>query len=327
MDEQSVRKLPEFEVVIEWENARLSELHRALRMLRGLNAQIGALKLPGRPKVWIVYDADEIDSSVIVHAIDAAGCSGDDASFEAIIEGVREQRYYQLKTFGAKRCASEVIVFIDSDVVPEDGWLRGLLEPFADDSVDVVAGTAFVEPDSFVARAFALFWFFPLRTSLEGLTPATAGFANNVAFRRAIYLRRPYPELPQFRGQCSALWRMLVSDRVGFFCQHGARVSHPAPNGFKHFILRALAHGHDDVAEARRRGDSVRLGGKGQLSALRGRLRDARNRILAGRRSVGLGPVGALAALGLAASFNVIRFAGAMLAIRRPEYLIHRIRV
>lgn len=38
------------------------------------------------------------------------------------------KRYYELKNYGATHIRSDVLVFLDSDVIPEDGWLEALLE-------------------------------------------------------------------------------------------------------------------------------------------------------------------------------------------------------
>ena len=66
----------------------------------------------------------------------------DGAAFEAVLRPAGGLRYYALKNLGAQLCEQPVVVFLDSDVVPEPGWLRRLLEPFARRDVEVVGGSA-----------------------------------------------------------------------------------------------------------------------------------------------------------------------------------------
>ena len=63
------------------------------------------------------------------------------------------------------RAAPEKVyrAFLDSDVVPEPGWLDRLLDALAGPGVEVVAGGTYVEPVGLVGKTFALTWFFPLR--------------------------------------------------------------------------------------------------------------------------------------------------------------------
>ena len=95
---------------------------------------------------------------------------------------------------------------------------------------------------------FALGWFFPLKSKETGLKPASHFFANNVAFKKEIFLRFPFPEeLQSTRGSCLRLAKILNDNRIGFYKSFSAQVSHPAPNGFRHFFLRGLAQGRDQM--------------------------------------------------------------------------------
>lgn len=181
-----------FEIVVEWENARLSDLARTRRMLAALCSQLRELQLPVAPRAWFLYDPGEIDPGLIREVLAECVDATDGAAFEAALRPAAGLRYYALKNLGAQLCEQPVVVFIDSDVVPEPGWLRSLLEPFARRDVEVVGGSAYVEPDSVYARGFALFWFFPLREARSDLVPAEHFFANNVAFRRGSLLARSH---------------------------------------------------------------------------------------------------------------------------------------
>jgi hypothetical protein len=114
-----------------------------------------------------------------------------------------------------------------------------------DRKVDVVCGETYLEPDSLCGRAFALFWFFPARSDKGHLEPATYFFANSVAFRREIFAAHPFPEVDLFRGQCNILASKLCRLNRVLMRDSRAKVSHPAPNGFYHFVARALCTGSD----------------------------------------------------------------------------------
>ena len=53
--------------------------------------------------------------------------------------------------------------------------------------VEVACGGAFISPYGLYGKAFALFWFFPLRHDAHGSHETHHFFANNVAFHRQIF--------------------------------------------------------------------------------------------------------------------------------------------
>jgi hypothetical protein len=319
--------LPNFDLVIEWENARLSELSLAQRMLQAVDGQVAALKLAYRPTAWIVYDSDEIDPAVISEAIQQTLPPPYERAIQFQLRGARGQGYYELKNFGASLCEGDVVVFLDSDVVPERNWLHLLLRTIADPSVQVVGGAAYIEPLSLYSKAFALFWFFPLRDERAGARSSRSFYANNVAFRRSVFVSHQYPNLPNFRGQCYVLARSLISEGITIMRRCDARVVHPPPNGAKHFVLRALAHGHDDVADALRRGDEDGQQALRYLAMLPRQIRASAHKISANQVKLGLNVVESAASLALATIFETIRCAGAVYSCRNPRGIRRVVRV
>src|SRR5215469_13306854 len=63
---------PSFSFIIEWDNARLSELGRARQMLRGLQEQVIAHrpKPEKPPQIVILYDKGRVDPKIIRQALD-----------------------------------------------------------------------------------------------------------------------------------------------------------------------------------------------------------------------------------------------------------------
>ena len=117
------------DVVIEWENAKLSELERARDMLKQLALQSGAPEISERFDIstTIFFDHEEIDRSLIENVVDQvkADTRGD---FSATITPCGHLNYYQQKNAGAERSNSDIVVFLDSDVIPDALWLERLLE-------------------------------------------------------------------------------------------------------------------------------------------------------------------------------------------------------
>ena len=241
------KTLPTPSIILEWENAELSEADRSIRMLSQLSRQLRQLapRFNREPEIIVLYHEDVIDGEKLNKMFGEAVLPNAWAAQVRMLAAPKDLKYYSLKNYGFKYTSREVVVLLDSDVVPEDGWLATLLEAMRDRRVDVVCGEAYIEPDSLCARAFALFWFFPARSDKGRLKPATHFFANSVAFRREIFAAHPFPEVDLFRGQCVLLARKLRQLNRVLLRDSRAKVSHPAPNGFYHFVARALCTGSD----------------------------------------------------------------------------------
>jgi len=161
--------------------------------------QMAALESLGtHGEIILVRDAG---NDVITGALTAvlASVFGSHAAAVRVI-GVKAKRYYEKKNEGAAAARGEILVFLDSDVIPEPRWLEQLLAAFDDSVVDVVGGSTYISPDTLYSRAFAAFWFFPPRSSDEGLASADGLFGNNIAFRSSVFQSSQYPTVGQFRG-------------------------------------------------------------------------------------------------------------------------------
>jgi hypothetical protein len=309
-----------FSVVIEWENAKLSELARTRLMLSTLAAQIHALDPSQwlRPEIVILYDSMAISPQLIQDTLDATFGEAPPVSSLKLLP-TTGKRYYELKNYGATHVQSDVLVFLDSDVIPETGWLETLLEAIKQPGVDVVGGNTYIRPDTLFTKAFALFWFFPMRTQSNALVPSKHFFANNVAFRKAVFNSHPFPCHKKFRGQCVDLAQQLCEQGHGLFLHQGARVDHPPPNGVYHFIIRALCAGYDQVMIAP--DYHVRPSVRTALHHFRTQARDARKRIQAHRREVDLGPLSALCAQGIAMAYFGCMFVGECITLASPGFI------
>ena len=244
-------------VIVEWENALLSEADRPAAVLSALRRQMEELaREPGGPnfELLLVFDDSEFDRSGLKALV--CNCVGEpDEILDWRLLPTPDQGYFQNKNHGAGKASGEIIVFLDSDVIPEPGWLRHILLTLGGPSVEVATGNAYIEPSNLVAKSFALCWFFPLRCEDGPAREISRFFANNVAMHRDFCLDHPFPELPgSTRGACVVLANQLAEENIPIHFNPSARVSHPPPNGFSHISKRALAHGRDRVLVARRLG-------------------------------------------------------------------------
>ena len=154
--------------------------------------------------------------------------------------------FYQMNLRGAVLACGNFIIFLDSVVIPETGWLEALIISIFTDGVQLVFGNTYIEPTGLLGKAFALGWFFPLRSTSGGLEVGARGYSNNIAFSRELFLSYPFEPIPgTTRSGMSGLLRTLEAAGIPVHKCHDAQVSHPAPNGLVHMIRRAMAHGRD----------------------------------------------------------------------------------
>src|SRR5688500_3373066 len=113
-------------------------------------------------EVMVFYNDKEIDESAVTKIIDDA-INLDNLDIQLRVLPAPGQHYYQLKNFGTQHAKGDFIVFLDSDVIPEEDWLLHLLTSFANSEVQVVGSNVYIDPYNLYTKTFALGWFFPLR--------------------------------------------------------------------------------------------------------------------------------------------------------------------
>jgi len=237
----------EFSIVTEWENYVNTESWRPRKMLHKLFQQIEEISnnLSSKPEFLIVYNPDDVKKNEIEKIVNE-GIKNYTNLVDLKFIPAFGCGYYQLKNFGSKQCTKDIVIFIDSDVVPDDGWLTSILESFNKPNIHVVTGNTYMPLTNLVEKAIALIWYFPPETDKsETFEETDFFFANNVAFSREIFKKYNFPDLEGLRGQNVAVANKLIFNGIKIYRQHKARVSHPASNGFVHFIHRGLQLGYD----------------------------------------------------------------------------------
>jgi hypothetical protein len=162
--------------------------------------------------------------------------------------------YYGLKTNGINHTDADLVILLDSDVIPKEGWLRNMLTTFSSNKVDVVFGNTYIDENTLYAKAFALGWFFHLRTDRGDLEATDGSYihVNNIAYRKEILEKYPFPlsEGGQ-RGSCARQMAELREAGIPVYYNHKAKVGHPPPKWFGHFLSRAVGEGRDDYLNAK----------------------------------------------------------------------------
>lgn len=309
----------EISILLEWDNPRRSNRHLPPETLRRLAAQ--AARLDRRLELLVGHGDDVPPAEIDAALIEA------DVARHLPVDAVRRVptgavRYYEIKNALAEEATGDLLVFVDSDVLPEDGWLPAILAPFEGPDCHVVCGQTYVGPlDSFYDRAIASIWFFPPRRDGDEIVAVDHFYANNVAFRREVFLAHRFDVQPdRFRGQCLDLARRLRADGVEIHRTLAAATMHPPPEIPGDLVSRALLDG-SDWARPRRHlplGDflaqACRYGVRGFAYAAWCAVRD--------RREVRLGPLEVVGAVALAACLWSLRCVGVVADRLRPGVLL-----
>jgi hypothetical protein len=314
-------------IIVEWENAVLSELQRARDMLRRMQAQ--ALARSGDQfEILVMYNPEQVQRGLIEGVLATDAVAELKNAFRLV--AAPGMHYYDLKNEGARLASGEVIVFLDSDVIPDDGWLDGLLGVLeTNPGVNVVTGSYYVDPVDFVGRAFAVNWFFTLRPAQAAIGPCAKFFANNVAFRKAFFLDRQFPAMPpgSTRGACGMLAKSILAEGQEIIRQPMSSVSHPAPNGSAHIALRALAQGRDSAFKHRHRLNPLTNSVRIWLRVLKRALIRVPYRTLRDHGKVGMPLWQVPAAMLLMIAYYLLVGIGGQAAILAPDFMSRHIRV
>lgn len=249
-------KFSSVSIIVEWSNALLTEADRPARMMQALfdqAEQLSSNRDTGQEpdlfplEVLVCFDGDQVDSQTIsqMAPLAAPGLHGPLEVRHCNFPGAE---YYDLKNLGAKKASANLFLFVDSDVVPEAGWLENLWGTFADPAFAVVAGVSFIDPVNLYSKATALNWIFGLAPDWRDTHSSNHFWANNVCFRREVFEAHPFPQMNgSSRGACQQLADTLVELGIPLHVSGAARVTHPAPAGLSGFFERAMAQGRDRV--------------------------------------------------------------------------------
>ena len=257
-------KLPAVTLIIEWENAIdvVDEwTHRAMDgLVRELDAA-GPL-MREKPRVMYLYNRHAVPAGTIEAVIDKVAPRLPEVAELEIVptEGLS---YYKLKNYGIARSRTELSVMLDSDAIPQPGWLEELLAPFADPEVMAVGGFTRLGHEDFLSRSMALSWIFDLAGEGAKSERRNAFHPNNCAMRTDFFRKHPFPDLQAFKKQCLFWVRGIRKEGHKYVFAPRAQAVHAPHPGLKFVFWRAWTSGMDSdfvIFHTRTRSRLGRLG-------------------------------------------------------------------
>ncbi len=307
-------------MIVELDNLLHGKVARTRTMLSRLFDQIRENQLEPRVEVLVAYDETIIGPNDVQRIVAASTTTGESPFVQLV--PTRGLRYYSLKNEGARRAKGDILLFVDSDCVPEDHWLRRLLEPFHNPEVDIVTGNSYIDRDTFYAKTFAAGWYFPPRLPDGPLVTVREPFANTLAMRRHTYGQYPFPEESALYMAQGITWhRTLAANRVPIFLNPSARVAHPPPV----FLRSAIVNGYDTAQRTREPGESKLQSLKVSYRSLRGNLRMMFRRITLGYRDVGIPRAAVPLAIALAGVYWTLWSMADLVARWAPRLIPHKL--
>jgi len=319
---------PSFSIVIEWENILLTERSLNVKMLRQLSKQIVEISpnLSSKVEVIIVYNSDNFEHCQLEQFVNEKleSCG---SMIDLKIIPTTKSDIYELKNYGAQQSHRDIIIFLDSDVIPEEGWLIGMLEPFKNPETFILSGLDSY-PKSLYEKAFAVASGVMSVSKYGSQIYEIERFAcHNVAFRREILEANPFPHLPQFRRSCVVLGEQLILQGYKILCQPKSKTYHPAPDGLRHFVAKALSEGHD-IAIARRRTRKVyeaSMPNDNQQNRLS--LHEIFAHIRQKYRSIGLSRKDTISTLGIVFTYSLLMYIGFSVSSVKPELILRHLKL
>jgi hypothetical protein len=312
---------PYLSVIVELDNVLHGEVARARVMLARLFQQIREIgDLRRRVEILAPYDELEVSPDVLQSIVGSLAVdTGDGLSIQLV--PAPDLRYYQLKNAAGRRARGEIMLFVDSDVIPEEAWLRRLLDPFRDPHIEVVAGNSYVDRDTFYAKTFALGWYFPARLPDGPLIEAPTTFVNTIAMRRHIFEKYPFPEDRTLYMDQGLIWAQTVNRHgVRTYLNPSARVAHPPPR----FLRSAFINGYDLAQRTRHPGEGKLQSLRRSYWGVRENVREASDRIRQGYREVGLSRAAVPVAIALAGSYWTVWGLAELLTRWSPRLIPHK---
>lgn len=233
-------------ILIEWENAIDVEDEWTFRAMRALEAEIARVygRMTTPPEIVYLYDETAVDERVIRDTLDKVAPQLGKLARVRLVP-TPGLTYYQLKNYGAQQVTTDIVMLLDSDAGPQEGWLEGLLKPFDEPEIMVTAGSTVLGHEDFLSRTMALVWIFDLPSEAESTARQRGLHANNCAFRTAFFQANPFPDLPTFKKQCGFWLRDVRARGYRFVRTAEAIVVHAPHPGLRYVIWRAWTAGLD----------------------------------------------------------------------------------
>ena len=297
-------------------------------MLRQLSKQIVEISpnLSSKPEVIIVYDSDNFEHCQVEQFVNQQlePCR---SMIDLRIIPAAKLRYYELKNYGVQQSHQDIIILLDSDIIPKEGWLVAMLEPFQNPGTSILTALHSY-PKSLCEKAFSVIWNWNFKSENGDQIYERDRFScHNAAFRREILEANPFPPLPQFRGSCAVLGDRLRLQGYKILCQPKSRTYHPAPNGLQHFVAKALSEGHDIAIDRRRtrKVNEASMPNDNQQNRLS--LHEIFSHIRQKYRSIDLSRKETVCTLGIVFTYFLFMYIGFKVSSVKPELILRHLKL
>ena len=257
---EAVRSPVSFSIIIETENLASADLPGLFRSIDALRSQSLSPLLANEVLMVETGDVPEAVLATIRDRYPWIKTQSIDPDLE----------YYQAKMQGIALTTGEVVVLCDSDCVYNQGWLAAMVQPYAKEEVQLLAGETSMAIGGPYGLAMALVYIFPRYSGRAAIAQANGYFCNNVSFRRSLIEQFPIPgSLPMYRGNCVIHAHQLSAYKKQIWQQPQAKALHAPPNGFAHFVSRFLMLGYDGLCVSRFASQPTALSCKAPMRPLR----------------------------------------------------------
>lgn len=235
-------------IIVELENcsAHVNEFQdNLLSQLLPINDQIAEINY--QVEVLVCFTRDAIDEELLENSKNLCLQSMPQTQLKFL--SFNCAGYYELKNYAADYCRGNIIIFLDSDVSPNQDWLKQLLEPFEKNKdIKVIAGRTELNAKNRLQRGQQLVTFFDNFKEVTPIDSVNTFFANNAAFKKEIFLSHKFPvNQHSARSSCVKLSNTLAKNNIPIWKQHQAVVHHRAVTTLSELFIRCIAEGRDYV--------------------------------------------------------------------------------
>ena len=157
--------------------------------------------------------------------------------------------YGQMKMYGARAAACDIVALADADCVVDAGWVAAVLDGFraAPEAVGVLQGlTRHAEGPGWQAAT--------LQYCRSMWSPSRRGrfiVLNNFAIRRTLLERFPFADVPARQGVERLLVRAMLAEGWGIRIERGMRATHAYRGGLMAWFQRGRAEAYDRLETLR----------------------------------------------------------------------------